>query len=326
MNERLLTRPQVPFRLAAELPLRLEFTGEFGAEINSFVPFIYWLHQAGLMNDRCIRTYCGMRPFYFFLSPEKVQEVNASRRFLFPEERPPWLPTRNDHLSRRSPFLMFPDYRGHFRDGMFDLNQPILVVHNKVTLEWGQKPINVLSLTLLDRLFSALQDHFHIVYVRPGLLGNPAGYSRDHQPDLPFGDLELLHAHRQVEIFDEIAAALAHHIPYNETKLRLYAHSNFHITVQGGNAHLLSLFSGGMVAILHRAGQETRHSYARGHFRYAAAPPPQWLICRSEADVESCIPLFRDAGLVEGQVVLERCHAGTMQRLSPTAQLEFTSA
>ena len=100
-------------------------------------------------------------------------------------------------------------------------------------------------------------------------MGTPAGYSVDHQPDLRSDDLDLLRQHAQVEIFDEMAASLAHIMSFNETKLRLYAHADFHITVQGGNAHLLSLFSGGMVAILHRAGQEVRHSYAHGHFIYA---------------------------------------------------------
>jgi hypothetical protein len=98
-----------------------------------------------------------------------------------------------------------------------------------------------------------------LAYLRPGLAGRPAGYSVDHQPDLGFDDLALLRHHKDVEIFDEMAASLGHVMPYNETKLRLYAHADFHITVQGGNAHLLLLFSGGMVAILHRAGQERRH-------------------------------------------------------------------
>jgi len=47
---------------------------------------------------------------------------------------------------------------------------------------------------------------------------------------------------------------------------------------------LCSLFSGSLVAILHRVGQETRHSYAHGHFQYAANPAPLYLIASNVAD------------------------------------------
>lgn len=311
-----------PFPCAVDLPARLDFAGEFGAEINSFVPFVYWLHRAGLLRGRAIRTYQGMRPFYFFLSPGQIEEVVTPRQFVFPQNRPAWLPNRNDHRASRSPFEMFPDYRAHYRNGLFDVGKPLLVMHNKVTPEWGRPPINMLPVALLERLFDTLATDFHLVYLRPGLMGTPHGYSADHQPDLPFDDLALLRRHPKVEVFDEMAASLAHAMPYNETKLRLYAHADFHITVQGGNAHLLSLFSGGLVAILHRAGQETRHSYARGHFTYAASPPPRWLICRSETELERCLPLFRDAAVVDGQVLLPPEHAATLRALSPKAQQE----
>lgn len=309
-----------PFADIAALPERLEFVGEFGAEINSFVPFIHWLHLAGLMPGRRIRTYRGMRPFYFFLDAGQIEETDAKRHFVFPEQRPSWLPTRDDHASRRTAFEVFPDYRARFRTGMFRMAKPLLVIHNKVTPEWDLPPVNVLPLDLLDHLFRVLAPRFHIVYLRPGLLGVPAGYSADHQPDLAFADLELLRRHPEVELFDEMAATLAHAMPYNEVKLRLYAHADFHITVQGGNAHLLSLFSGGLVAILHRLGQEIRHSYLHGHFSYAASPPPRWLICRDAAQLARCIPLFQEAQMVAGQVLLGPRHAGTVQALSPAAQ------
>ena len=305
-----------------ELPDCLDFVGEFGAELNSFVPFVHWLHRAGLMRDRRIGTYLGMRPFYFFLDRHQIEERAEPRRYVPPDERPNWLPTRNDHASNRSPFEMFPDYRAAFRDGLFDVGRPLLVVHNKVTPEWGQPPVNTFSLPVLDRLLAALVADFHVVYLRPGLLGTPPDYSVDHQPNLAFDDLALLRRHKQVELFDEMARVLACSMPYNEAKLRLYAHADFHITVQGGNAHLLSMFSGGMVAILHRAGHEVRHSYAHGHFCYAGSPPPRWLICRNDDELMSCLPVFRSAVLVDGQVLISPVHAKTMRALSPRAQCE----
>jgi hypothetical protein len=317
-----VTGRTAPFPCVVDLPARLDFTGEFGAEINSFVPFVYWLHQAGLMQHRRIGTYRGMRPFYFFLTPDQIEERSEPRRFVFPRDRPSWLPNRDDHATRRSPFEMFPDYRRHFQDGMFDVGRPLLVIHNKVTPEWGRPPINVLPIALLDQLFSELAEDFHIVYLRPGLGGRPADYSADHQPDLSFDDLAVLRNHPRVEIFDEMAAVLAHAMPANEVKLRLYAHTYCHVTVQGGNAHLLSMFSGGVAAILHRAGRETRHSYAHGHFTYASSPPSRWLICRTDGDVQRCIPVLRSAVMVDGQMLLSPAHAATVRALAPAAQSE----
>ena len=248
--------PASPFPLTAELPETLEFTGEFGAEVNSFVPFIHWLSQAGLMRGRRIRTYAGMGAFYFFLDADQIAEKSEPRRFVWPVGRPPWLPTRDDHGVRRSAFESFPDYRARYRDGSFETDKPLLVVHNKYSVEWGRDPVNYLPLDLLQHAFAELGDRYQIVYLRPGILGEPAGYSRDHQPDLGFGDLALVRSFPEVWLFDELVAEIRPRTGYNEFKLRLYAHTSCHITVQGGNAHLAALFSGGLVAILHRFGQE----------------------------------------------------------------------
>lgn len=308
-----------PFPLAAGLPSLLAFAGEFGAEVNSFLPFVHWLHLAGLMRGRRIRTYAGMRPFYFFLESGQIEEVATPRRFVHPADRPPWLPNRDDHAAARSPFEAFPDYRRQYRGGLFGGGRELLVIHNKFTPEWNGAPVNFLPRALLARLFAALQERFQIVYLRPGLRGTPAGYSADHQCDLAWDDHEVLRRFPAVEAFDDLAQAMSGSMSYNEAKLRLYAETAFHITVQGGNAHLLSLFSGGLAAIYHRAGQELRHSYAHGHFAYASRPPPRWLICRDAGDLERSLPLFREGVMVDGQLLAEPGHAKLLAALSPSA-------
>ncbi len=306
-----------PFPLSADLPRVLGFEGEFGAEINSFVPFIHWLHHAELMRGRRIETYAGMRPFYFFLHPDQIEETRQARRFVHPERRPAWMPTRDDHASVRSAFELFPDYRAHYQGGLFRGGRELLIVHNKFTPEWDRPPVNFLPLDLLADIFAALSERFQIVYLRPGLRGTPPGYSRDHQPDLAYGDFELLGRSPSVEVFDDIAEALSGTMPYNEAKLRLYAEARFYITVQGGNAHLLSMFSGGLTAIYHRAGQELRHSYAHGHFSYAATPSPCWLICQNRNQLARCIPLLRDAEMIDGYPQVSPGHRTLLRELSP---------
>jgi len=313
-------RMRTPFPLHADLPDCLAFEGEFGAEVNSFIPFIHWLHQAGLMAGRRIATYAGMRAFYPFLAPQQIEERAIPRRYVHPGQRPAWLPNRDDHASRRSSFEWFPDYRATYGGGGFESGLPLCVVHNKVTPEWGRPPVNVFSLPLLEAVFHALGDRFRLVYIRPGLRGTPTGYSTDHQPDLPFDDRALLARHPQVEVFDDIAAQLGGAMSFNEAKLRLYAQTRFHLTVQGGNAHLISLFSGGLHAVLHRMGQEIRQSYATGHFGYAATPPPTWLICRTEAELRATLPVFRDAVVAADRVLVAPAQADVVAALSPHAQ------
>lgn len=303
-----------------DLPRTLEFTGEFGAEVNSFLPFVYWLHVAGLMQGRDILTYAGMAPLYFFLRPGQIREKSEPRRFVWPADRPPWLPTRDDHGHRSRAFESFPDYRRRYRDDSFESSKPLLILHNKYSIEWGRGPVNYLPLDLLERLFGELGDRYQIVYLRPGILGLPAGYSPDHQPDLEFGDLALVRRFPDIWLFDELAAEIRPRASYNELKLRLYASAWCHITVQGGNAHLAALFSGALLTIFHRFGQEIRQSYCDGHFAYAAQPPPICLICRTVGQVADTIPIFRDA-LVQGErVLLSPDHNSCVAALSPLAQ------
>ena len=44
----------------------LEYSGEFGAEKTTFLPFVARLKQEGHLKGRKIVTYDGMRPYYYF--------------------------------------------------------------------------------------------------------------------------------------------------------------------------------------------------------------------------------------------------------------------
>jgi hypothetical protein len=311
---------RTPFDMHVGLPEHLEFSGEFGAEINSFVPFIYWLHLSGQMAGRRIRTYRGMRPFYYFLAPDQIEEKREQRCYVHPLQRPTWLPTRNDHHSMRNAFEVFPDYRARYRNELFASDKPLLVIHNKFTHEWHRPPVNFLSPAALDRIFSALTESFTIVYTRPGIKAKQSGFSDDQQADHELQDLPLVRRHRSVLLFEDIASAMAEELSYNELKLMLYASSYFHLTVQGGNAHLAALFSGSLVAILHRFGQEILHSYAAGHFQYASNPRPEYLLCRSEEELMLALDVFPQSVVAGGRVLLPAEAAPIMEAFSPSAQ------
>jgi hypothetical protein len=264
------------------LPDVLEAEGEFGAEVNSFVPFIHYLHQTGQMEGRQIRTYRGMKPFYYFLRDDQILEKDDPRTWISPEKRPLWLPNRNDHFPHRSSREIFPDYRAVYATD-FGFKKPILAIHNKYSSGYLVPPLNYFPLDVLDDLFARYKQHYQIVFL-PSSAGSLAdrGFSPDHQKDKPIDEASVLRRHPEVIDFHQMLESSAY--DYNELKLRLYASTHVFFTVQGGNAHLCSLFSGSLVVILHRAGQETKYSYAHGHFQYAANPAPTYLIAGNVPD------------------------------------------
>lgn len=288
--------------IAEELPEILECSGEFGAELNSFVPFIHYLVQTDQFEGHRILTYRGMKPFYFFLRDDQILEKDEPRAWVSPLKRPEWLPNRDDHFSRKSSREIFPDYRAEYATD-FGFAKPILAIHNKFSSAYLLPPLNYFKLEALDELFERYKRDFQIVFL-PSNGGNfqDRGYSPDHQKDKLLDEGSVLRRHPEVIDFHDLL--MARDMGYNELKLRLYATTRLFFTVQGGNAHMCSLFGGSIVGILHRVGQETRHSYAHGHFQYASNPPPFYFIAGSGPDFLEAARAIEDAGVTAGGVTL----------------------
>lgn len=303
------------------LPLQLRFEGEFGAEINSFVPFIHWLWVSGEFGPRQIVTYRGMEPFYAFLPPDRILTVSEPRRYVPPASRPPWLPTRDDHAPRNRARELFPDYRTLFANDLFAFEKPLLILHNKFSTEWGGPPVNFLPPDLLAETLAVLSERFQIVYSRPGLCP-AAGYSGDHQPDHNLDERPILREFPEIQIFEDLAADLEPIYSYNQLKLMLYANSWFHITVQGGNAHLAAILSGSLILIYHLAGQELRHSYHGGHFAHATAPTPTLLIARSATQFCDALPVVKRARRIGGRVHVDVRDAEAAEEIMAREELE----
>ena len=285
-----------------DLPALLECAGEFGAEINSFVPFVYYLHQTGQMEERRILTYRGMKPFYYFLRDTQILEKDDPRAWVSPDKRPLWLPNRNDHFPHKSAREIFPDYRQHYATD-FGFPKPILAIHNKYSSGFLIPPLNYFPLDALDELFSRFKQQYQIVFL-PSSAGSlqDRGFSSDHQKDKRIDEASVLRAHPEVINFHDLL--MQHDVSYNEMKLRLYAATRVFFTVQGGNAHLCSLFGGSLVVILHRAGQETKFSYAHGHFQYAANPAPIYLIASGVGGAMEAVGAADDLIWTEERVLL----------------------
>jgi len=313
---------------AGSLPDVLEYTGEFGPELVLFLPFCRWLSSAGLLKERRIRTYRGMRCFYDDLDCLEILEKDQQRRYVPPQERPAWLPVKNEHTFDtfcRPAVHLYPDLRAKFcglplTPEIGAVDRPLLIIHNKHTIEWSAGPVNQIPLAVLDGVFGTLKRKFTVVYIRHGIGPTDPGYSDDDQSQRTFQDRALLDSHPEVFCFDDLYAA--HRAgggtqDLNTYKNVLFSRCHHFITSQGGGAHHIALFSGSLLVIMHRRGFEESWAYGPGYYGFMAAVPPIRAICRTDDDLVRALPLFIDTTMAEDRVVLAPGNERLLAECSP---------
>ncbi|HZC17504.1 MAG TPA: hypothetical protein VE309_12150 [Caulobacteraceae bacterium] len=266
----------------------IEYTGEFGCEITTFIPFVGWLKAEGLLEGRRVLTYAGMRPYYYFLGDGEYGEKAGDRHWIDVQERG-W-PTNSTYTATRQPWHAPPDYRSRYRGQGPTFARPVLFVQNKFCLEWGRGPINFLPLNLLARLLSRASARFDIVYSRPRPLRREVGFTPDNNAYCDYPDIALVREHPNVTILEDLCERTG--APYNLTKLEILAKSNLFVAVQGGGAHLLACFGNSLILLLHYIGDEDPHAYQAGPYKYLANPAPTLLLARDHARMESGVDLI----------------------------------
>lgn len=324
--------PLFSFENFQDLPDVLEYSGEFGAEMVLFVPFVHWLSRAGILRNRKVKTYRGMRCFYEGLDCAGFEEKLGQRKWIAPSKRH-WLPVRSEHNfdgKGASPYHYYPDYRALFQsvDFGFDLgieDKPILIVHNKYADEWGRGPVNYIPLHVLNFIFEELKSEFNIVYIRHGMKKISNGFVEDHNSFIAgFDDYELLSRHPEVRGFDELFSeyrAKVKNPDLNRFKMLLYARCYRFISCQGGGAHQIALMGGTLFSILHLRGREVEWAYHPGYYSFMAKNPPLLAICRSYDDMIKSVQLFKGSYLATDRCMPGDGAAETLNALSPARKL-----
>ena len=278
----------------------IAYTGEFGVEITTFVPFIFWLKTRGMLSGRRVLTYAGMRSYYHFLDDAEYAEQSRARVWLPPEQRT-W-PSNSSYTATRQDWHRIPDYRARFAEEGMVFERPVLFIQNKFCVEWGEGPINYLPLKALERLFALAGERFDVVYSRPRAMDGRGDYAADDNSDCDYPDLAMARRFSAVLVLEDHVAANG--LDYNLTKLQIAAKAHLFVAVQGGGAHLLACFGDSLLLLLHRVGDEYPHCYAAGPYTYLADPPPLLLVARDTAPLMRGIELVADARLVEGRLQL----------------------
>ena len=302
------TSSQDEQRLAASIALlkaqsKLEYRGEFGPEITTFIPFVAWLRQEGYLSGRRIVTYAGMRPYYFFLDESELEGKSEPRNWV-PESERYW-PSNSTYTATASPWHVYPDYRLYFKQKGKRFARPVLFIQNKFTVEWDEGPVNYIPLSSLRRLLELTANTFDVVYSRPR--ERAAGYSWDHGTACDYPDRAIIGQFGHVTDLEAECEATAG--DYNQGKLEVLAKAHLFVAVQGGGAHLLACFGDSLLLLLHNAGEEYPHAYRRGPYKYLAAQPPKLLIALNTEEFKAGIEAIGNA-LIQGSKLL--LHASTM--------------
>lgn len=284
----------------------LEYSGEYGAEITTFIPFVGWLKREGYLSNKRIRTYAGMRAYYYFLDDAEFA-TKIEKRNWFPLHKRYW-PSPSTYSATSRPWHVYPDYRQQFRDSGRSFSRPVLFIQNKFTVEWGCGPMNFIPLNALVNLFENTTDRYDVVYSRPGSFDVSAnGYVTDANSELDYPDREILSRFPQVHHLERICAE--GHIDYNTTKLEMLAKANLFVAVQGGSAHILACFGNSLLLLFDREGNERLagktlheypHAYRRGPYKYLSENPPYLVVPRQFPDFVYALDMMRKIDVIDG--------------------------
>lgn len=230
---------------------------EFGYELIMVLPYVHYLHKQGI--EVQVHTCSGMEPFYYFLDPKHVHIKYTKRRGAIPSNTP----LRNIHFYNLDTSEWdFPSLKDYYRD--FELKTSFekepLIISNKYTTEWGQYPINYLSVELLDILFEGLSQFYTIIYNRP-LAKNIV---EDHSVNFDLGDYDLIKS-KYPSVVEMNTLYEAEGLDYNLLQIVLGAKTSKFISVQGGNSILNSLF-GGTNLVYAKKGSELKHNSFKGWY------------------------------------------------------------
>jgi hypothetical protein len=289
----------------------IEYTGEFGAEITTFIPFVFWLKAQGLLKGRRVVTYRGMRPFYYVLADDEYQEKVDLRQWLPVEERA-W-PTNSTYTATKQTWHIMPDYRERYRNGGRLFQRPVMFIQNKFAVEWHEGPVNYLPLNALEHLLNSAADRFDIVYSRPREFTRDLGFTKDDGFYCEYPDLPLVKRYSNVLVLEEFCDQTG--VPYNLTKLEILAKAHFFVAVQGGGSHLLACFGNSLMLLLHNRGDEYPHAYAAGPYKYLSTPPPTLMLVQAFDQLVWGIDLLCSVQLQNGVGTLSETFSSTLDLL-----------
>ncbi len=225
----------------------IDFGGEFEHELRYILPFAYWHHLNGTLQETisCLHT----KPFYFFSN-------NHLERY----EKRIWQAGYNSYeipnMTHSATFDFSKWIRvplnAHYQNDTFVYEKPLLVIANKYNIEWDKPPINFLDIPALDHIISTYKSDYQIVYNRP-LANQIVG---DNSDILDLHEHDWLRKHhpdvlQMNDLYDRHRQSVSN---FNHLQLLVYANCGRFISMHGGTASLASYFGGINIILSHPGG------------------------------------------------------------------------
>jgi len=230
----------------------VDFHGEFDQELRYVLPFAYWHHLNGTLQQTISSS--NTKPFYFF-------SENHTEKY----EKRVWQAGYGYYdvpNMTHSPSFSFTKWarvplKSHYKNDRFVFEKPILVIANKYNIEWDKPPINFLDIPALNRIVSMFKQSYQIIYNRPlssqivvdnsEIMDlNEHAWLRQNHPDVILMN-DLHEQHR-----DNVAN-------FNHLQLLVYANCDRFISMHGGTAALASYFEGINIILSHPGGGMEHH-------------------------------------------------------------------
>jgi len=264
----------------------LNIQTEFGRELILFIPYIYSLYQRNLLFPTAIiSSFCGMRPFYYFLDEKQLNEKDDCRTSKMIQglyfNHTDNLPLFNTKYWTPPPYKEV-----YYTPDAFQYEKPLCIIQNKYNLEWKENPVNYINTDCLHRLFTLLENSYQIVYIRPHSANDSQfGYSHDDNEEMELNDTEVLTQHPQVIPWNSLQEQHSQRgWNYNELKLRLFASCTNYISVLGGNNYLNLYFAKKLLILRRRKGDSGLYS---GWYKQVAPDlNPELVVANNWDDLE----------------------------------------
>lgn len=172
-------------------------TGEFGSELIWALPAAYAAWRRGALAST---RGCGaMAPFYWF-SPNHTDDRKCTKAWNGEEFSDLHGGMHTTHTLPRE-YWWPPPLRAHYRrmglpafpsGGHFNSTRPLVILHNKHSIEWGKPAVNFFSVPLLAKLVATLvANELQSLYIRHA---HVAGFDDTGSAETPFNDYEFLRA------------------------------------------------------------------------------------------------------------------------------------
>lgn len=230
----------------------VDFHGEFDQELRYVLPFAYWHHLNGTLQQTISSS--NTKPFYFFSEnhTEKYQKrVWQAGYDYYDVPNMTHSPTFSFKKWARVPL------KKHYKNDRFVFGKPILVIANKYNIEWDKPPVNFLDIPALDRIVSTFKQSYQIIYNRP--LSSQIVVDNSEIMDLN-EHAWLRKNHPEVILMNDLHEQHRSSVTnFNHLQLLVYANCNRFISMHGGTAALASYFEGINIILSHPGGGMEHH-------------------------------------------------------------------